>query len=152
MTRYETLFLAVPEITADEAKNIESQLEKAVQQAKGTVLSYERWGKYKLAYPVRNYDYGVYFLMRFEVADAHKAEVLDAIRTFFTVKQSEIIMRFVLGRLHGQSLEYQRGESLEEAPSHSVDSFLKENKMTGLLHKQQTSSAAEHDDTEEFQA
>lgn len=151
MVRYETLFLAVPEITADEANSIESQLEKAVQQAQGTVLSYERWGKYKLAYPIRHYDYGVYFLMRFEVSAQKKADILNAIHTIFTVKQSEIIMRHTVVRLHTDSLEYQRGESLEEAPTHSVDNFLKENKMTGLLNKQ-SGSSVEHDETEEFQA
>lgn len=149
MIRYETLFLAVPEITADEANAIESQLEKAVQQAQGTVLSYERWGKYKLAYPVRIYDYGVYFLMRFEVSPEQKGQALDAIQTFFTVKQSEIVMRHTTVRLKTESLEYQRGESLEEAPTHSVDNFLKENKMTGLLNK---SGSVDHDEIEEFQA
>ena len=33
------------------------------------------------------------------------------------------------------SLEYTRPESLEEVPTRDVDTFLKENKMTGLLNK-----------------
>lgn len=146
MIRYETLFLAVPQITADEANAIESQLEKAVQNSKGKVISYDRWGKFRLAYPVRKYDYGIYFLMRFEISDEKKAEILDSIKNLFTVKQSDIVMRNAIVRLKpDQSLEYQRGESLEEVPSHSVDSFLKENKMTGLLNK----SSIDNDDMQD---
>ena len=35
MIRYETLILAVPEITSDEATAFEKQLDKAVSDAKG---------------------------------------------------------------------------------------------------------------------
>lgn len=53
MYRYETCLLTVPEITADESKNLESQLDHIVNELDGKVLSYERWGKYQLAYPVK---------------------------------------------------------------------------------------------------
>ena len=37
-----------------------------------------------------------------------------------------------------QSLSYHRPESLEEAPVRDVDTFLKENKMEGLMGKKST--------------
>lgn len=118
MTRYEVLFLTIPEITADESAAIESQCEKVLKDASATLISYERWGKYLLAYPIKNYDYGVYFLVRFEVADAHKDALLQALRAFFAVKYSELVMRHVVTALDANaSLSYQRAESLEEAPS-----------------------------------
>ncbi len=133
MLRYETLMLAVPEITADEAKNIEQRLEKTVQENKGQVLSFERWGKYKLAYPIRNNDYGVYFLMRFESDKEHVKELLAQLNEIFGVKQADLIMRNILVQLEeGDSLEYKRPESLEEAPSKDVDTFLRDNQMSGL--------------------
>ena len=60
--------LTVPEITADETKSIEQQFDRVVADKKGTMVSFERWGKYRLAYPVKKNDYGVYFLARFETA------------------------------------------------------------------------------------
>ena len=68
MFRYEVLFLTVPEITKDESEGIKSHFLKVVRSHKGMLLSFERWGKYHLAYPVHNNEYGVYFLARFEVA------------------------------------------------------------------------------------
>ncbi len=144
MLRYETLFLTVPEITADESAELESQFDKLVSDAKGNVISFERWGKYQLAYPIRKYDYGVYFLARFEVDEEHKTALLEAIRILFAVRYVDLAMRHVIMRLDSQgSLEYKRPESLEEVPTRDVDTFLKENKMTGLLSKSSGSRQSE---------
>ncbi|MDP3889382.1 MAG: 30S ribosomal protein S6 [bacterium] len=145
MRRYEALFLSVPEITQDETKTIETELTRLVQGAKGNIVSFERWGKYKLAYPVKKNDYGVYFLVRFEVpADS---AIMNEIRILFDVKFHEIIMRSAISHLElHKTLEYQRPKSLEEAPaSHDVGAFLKENKMEGLF----SSVESPDEDTEE---
>lgn len=124
MVRYELLFLTIPEITADEAAAIESQCEKVLKDAQATLVSYERWGKYLLAYPVKKYDYGVYFLVRFEVGPDQKEALLQALRTFFSVKYSELVMRHVVTVLDQDApLSYQRPESLEEAPVRENDSY-----------------------------
>jgi ribosomal protein S6 len=153
MSRYETLFLAVPEITADESSDIESQFDKTVSDAKGNVLSFERWGKYYLAYPVRKYDYGIYFLARFEVDEEQKNALLETLRNLFAVKNVDLIMRSVIVRLnpHG-SLEYKRPESLEEVPTRDVDTFLKENKMTGLLGKSSGNASRSGENIDELDA
>ena len=70
MNRYEVLILAAPEITEDESRGIEKSVEELVKSVKGDVISFERWGKYKLAYSVRKHEYGVYFLARFAVENA----------------------------------------------------------------------------------
>jgi len=165
MLRYETLFLAVPEITADETNALESAFDKVVHDAQAKVLLFDRWGKYNLAYPVRKYEYGVYFLARFEVAPEHKDQLLEVIRTLFAVRYADIVMRSVIVRLDEKApLEYTRPESLEETPTRDVETFLKENKMTGLLQKsgagqerdihstQETQDTDEEDDTQEIQA
>ncbi len=135
MIRYETLFLTVPEITADEASAIESQLEKVVKENDGALLAFDRWGKYRLAYPIRKNDYGIYFLARIEASEAKLSSLLDALRTFFAVKYNDLVMRHLTVRMDNKSLEYQRPDSLEDAPARDIDVFLKENKMTGLLNK-----------------
>ncbi len=128
MLRYETLFVTVPEITSDEAGRLEKTLGKAVADSKGAVISFDRWGKYHLAYPIRKYDYGVYYLMRFEVDDARKNEVLESLKKLYGVGLNDLIMRNVLVRMHPEgSLEYQRPDSLEEAPK-DIDNIMKESK------------------------
>lgn len=43
MLRYETLLLAVPEITKDETSSLEKQVDQLIKKAKGSVISFERW-------------------------------------------------------------------------------------------------------------
>jgi small subunit ribosomal protein S6 len=134
MLRYETLLLAVPEITKDETSSLEKQIDQSIKKTKGSLISFERWGKYRLAYPVRNNDYGVYFLARFEVDVAQGGELLHDLNALFSFKKADVIMRSMMTALEeNQSLTYQKPESLEDAPSRDVDSFLRENKMEGLI-------------------
>jgi small subunit ribosomal protein S6 len=116
MMRYEVLMLTIPEITEDEARTIETQLDNTLKTVKGTVISFERWGKYRLAYPINKNEYGVYFLARFEI-DKDSAKILDEVHNTLSVKLHELIMRSMVSRLDmKQSLVYQRPPSLEEAP------------------------------------
>ena len=149
MVRYETLMLAIPEITKDEMSSLESQVGSVIKKSKGSVISFERWGKYRLAYPVRKNDYGVYFLTRYEVADTQAKTLVKEIDELFAFKKADVIMRSMTTHLDPhQSLAYQKPESLEDSPSRDVDSFLRENKMEGLLSKDHSASASSHESDE----
>lgn len=137
MVRYEALLLTVPEITADETKSIEQQFNKLVESQKGTVISFEKWGKYRLSYPVNAHEYGVYFLARFEAAEPNP--MMQEVKTLLDVKLHDLIMRNMLTALDPKgSLVYQRPPSLEEGPAREVGSFFKENPrgdhMNGDMH------------------
>lgn len=130
MYRYEALMLTVPEITADETKAIEQEFDRLVADKKGSMLSFERWGKYRLSYSIKKNDYGVYFLARFEAA---QPELVDSIKTFLDVKMHEVVMRSMISALdENGSLVYQRPQSLEEAPAREVGSFMKDNKADSM--------------------
>lgn len=131
--RYEVLMLAVPELTQDESKHIENELDKLINSTNGKVVSFERWGKFKLTYPINKNEYGVYFLARFDTTQA--SALLQEVQSLFRVKLNNLVMRHMVSRLDANApAEYQRPKSLEEAPaSRDMDSFLKENKMEGLL-------------------
>jgi len=132
LRRYEVLVLTVPEITLDESKNLEKQLNKMIEEHKGSFISFEKWGKYRLVYPVKKNDYGVYFLFRFEIPQG--TELIQNIKEFFKLKLSNIVMRNMFTRIDEKaSLIYQRPKSLEEVPTRDVETFLKDNKMEGLL-------------------
>jgi small subunit ribosomal protein S6 len=116
MVRYEILMLTIPEVTEDEIKSIESQLQGILRGAKGALVSFERWGKYKLCYPVKKNEYGVYFLVRYELP-GESIEVLNEIKALINVKFYDLIMRSMITVLDPkQSLVYQRPTSLEETP------------------------------------
>lgn len=142
MVRYESLILAIPEITQDEINTLEKELDRITQKAKGSIIAFDRWGKFRLAYPVRKNDYGVYFLARFEVPI--EAAINEDIKALFAIKLNNIVMRNLFACLDSQaSSDYQRPKSLEESPAtRDVSTFLKENKMEGLLSSVQAQEAA----------
>jgi len=145
MLRYEVLILTSPDITSDETSQLEEEVNKLIRKNKGVFISFERWGKLFLAYPIQNNEYGIYFLGRFDVEDTQCRILLDEFRMLFTVKLPTIVMRYLPTRLDMEaSLEYHRPDSLEDTPTHDVDTFLRENKMEGLL-----SSVNGSDDDEE---
>jgi len=135
MFRYEILFLTVPEITKDESEAIKSHFVKVIRAHKGTLISFDRWGKYRLAYPVNKNDYGVYFLTRFDVEKEEKVQLLEALKEIFVFKFNTLITKHIVERLdENASLEYRRPDSLEDSPQ-DVDTFLKRHDMEGLLKK-----------------
>ena len=118
MSRYEVLFLVRPTVTSDEIASIESLFAKTVKDREATLISYERWGKYRLAYPIEGHEYGIYCLARFEVLPAQQNGLLDALKTLLAVKFNTLVLRSVFTRLDIKaSLEYSRPSSLEEGPA-----------------------------------
>lgn len=132
MLRYETLILATPEITNDEAATIEKAIAAAVNNAKGGVISFERWGKYRLAYPIDKQEYGVYYLARYEVSKENTPALSKEVAELLAVRFNTVVMRSMTTQLDAKrGLEYTRPQSLEEAPEVDTSSFLKEHQMGG---------------------
>jgi len=116
MLRYEGLLLTIPQISQEEIANIESSVDKIIQSKQGSTVSFEKWGKYKLAYPVKKNEYGVYILIRFDVPAG--TSTIDDMKMLFETKLNNIIMRTMFTRLDNeQTLAYQRPKSLEETPA-----------------------------------
>lgn len=130
--RYELLMLATPEITQDETKELEKQIGSLINARKGSVISFDRWGKYRLAYPVKKSEYGVYFLTRFTVEELENLN--HDIHALLRVRFDNVVIREVLTALPSQgSLEYKRPRSLEEAPTSEETSLLKSKKVEDLI-------------------
>jgi len=124
--QYEALLLTIPEITGDEAKDLEMQLDKVVRAGTGSTVSFERWGKYRLAYDVKKSEYGVYYLMRFEVPKG--TTLINDIKTHISVKLNTIVMRDMISYLDPKiPSTYQRPRSLEEIPTRE-EGFQRENR------------------------
>jgi small subunit ribosomal protein S6 len=130
--RYELLLLTTPEITQDEAKELEKQIGALIKAHKGSVISFDKWGKYRLAYSIKTGEYGIYFLIRFEVADPNNLN--HDIHSLLRVRFDNIVLRNVLTVLNVDlPLDYKRPRSLEEVPTSEEGSLLKSKKVEGLI-------------------
>lgn len=125
MQRYETLILAVPEITNDESNEIEKAFDKKIRELGGSIVSYDRWGKFQIAYPIRRNDYGVYYLARFEVPQDKNLQVLNDLNELIAIRFHDVVMRHMNTQLPADApLNYKRPLSLEETPR-ETDSFMR---------------------------
>jgi ribosomal protein S6 len=115
MIRYETLILAHPDLKKDDEQKIEKLFEELTSNKDCELISFERWGKYSLTYPVRKEDYGIYFLVRYSLPKDLANKYLHEVHDFFKIRCSETVMRYVHKALaEGASLEYQKPLSMDE--------------------------------------
>lgn len=134
MTKYEFLMLANSGITGDETAGLEQNFERLIKQFKGSLVSFDRWGKCRLAYPVKHQDYGVYYMARFEMDSPQ--DFLKEIKLLLDVKYHSLIMRAATVKIDARKTYTDfRPESVEDIPTRNVDQFLRENKMEGLISK-----------------
>jgi ribosomal protein S6 len=134
MAHYETLLLARTEITKDEVENLEKQFDQLLTDSKGKLNLFDKWGKYKLSYPVNKSIYGVYLFTRYELPKDNADSIFKEINMLFKIKYNDIIKRFVTTKLEGTpSTTYKKPEPIDSRGSSSLDSFIKEHKMEGLI-------------------
>ncbi|PCI74261.1 30S ribosomal protein S6 [Candidatus Dependentiae bacterium] len=134
IVRYETLMLTRTEITNEEISMLEKSIEKIVTVADGTMDRFDKWGKYRLAYPVEKHDYGIYILARYTVPSEKIADMVKELAQFFRITCNEIVMRHVNVRLDDSAPDqYAKPDPVDTAGTGSVDAFLKEHKIDSMI-------------------
>ncbi|MFA5074591.1 MAG: 30S ribosomal protein S6 [Candidatus Babeliales bacterium] len=134
MFRYETLMLIHPQLTTDELSMIERHFDTILSEVEGKMVSFDKWGKYRLSYPVQRNDYGIYILVRYDVPEKMATKVTKEVDSFFKIKVHDIVMRFVTKKIDPSSpITYPRPDPVDSTRSGGVDSFIKEHKMEGFL-------------------
>jgi small subunit ribosomal protein S6 len=92
MRKYETFFIMDPDMPDEVTQAADERIKGVVASQGGSVLSYEPWGKNKLAYPIKKRTRGLYVLMEYAGGPALVAELERIMRLdervlkFITVK------------------------------------------------------------------
>ena len=74
MNKYEVMFIVKP--AEEEATNaVIEKVEALIARVGGTVEKVDRWGKRRLAYPVKKFTDGFFTLVNFEAAPAEIKEI-----------------------------------------------------------------------------
>jgi len=90
---YELVLIISPEVTDEAFEATLDNLSKSVTESGGTVASVERWGKRKLAYPLKNFMEANYVLTQLKMSPA-SGKQLEA-----NLRISEDVLRHLLIRL-----------------------------------------------------
>ncbi len=75
MRRYETIFIASPTLTDEQADELVKQYEGIIAEQGGELLKTDKWGRKKLAYEVQKFSEGYYTLFEMNAGPTLIAEL-----------------------------------------------------------------------------
>jgi len=94
MKKYEAMFIIKPELSGEEKKSVQGQINDTVTKNNGTVAEANIWAeKKKLCFPIRKYSEGTYYLMKFDVP----TEAISKMRHVY--KLNENILRVMITKV-----------------------------------------------------
>ena len=89
MRQYETVFLISPNLEEEETTKIITQISGIISKEKGKLIQEDRWGKKRLAYPIKKFEEAFYVFFHYE-GDSNIPFELEK-----RFKQTEAILRFL---------------------------------------------------------
>jgi len=92
------MLLAHPEVTEEALEGVLSKVARTVEGRGGEVLGVERWGRRRLAYPVRRCQRGYYVVVRF-LGEPQTVQELDG-----ALRYDEWVLRYQIVRLEKSEL------------------------------------------------
>jgi small subunit ribosomal protein S6 len=75
LREYELVMVVKPDIADENLEPVVEKISKLITNRGGTISGVERWGKRKLAYPIKHFTEGNYILIRFKLPPASSKEV-----------------------------------------------------------------------------
>ncbi len=90
---YELVVVISPEVPEEEFEATTDNISRFITDRRGTISQTERWGKRKLAYPIKHFVEGNYVLTRFKLKPTLSKELEANLRI------SEDVLRHLLIRL-----------------------------------------------------
>ena len=87
---YELTMVLKPDLDEVKANNIIDNITQFITKHEGTLTKVDRWGKRKLAYPIKHFLEGNYVLAQFKMKPVHSLELESNLRI------SEDILRHIL--------------------------------------------------------
>jgi len=96
MRRYETIFIARPGLGEDDVEAITGRATETITEHDGSIVTIDKWGLKKLAYPIKKEQQGIYVFIEYAGMPAAVAEVErvfridDRILKYLTVKTQDV--------------------------------------------------------------
>ena len=92
---YELIYIVSPEVADEELESRIEAINQFISGRNGAVDEVEKWGKKKLAYPIKHFLEGNYVLTRFKISPAQCKELES------NLKITEEVLRHLLIKLSG---------------------------------------------------
>lgn len=143
MKHYETLLLVRTDATEEKIKTLEKAIEGSLKKVEGKITRFDKWGKYKLAYPVQKQNYGVYILSRYELPDGCANDFFKDFEINIRVRHADFLMRHVSVALTAAQAEadYKRPTPIDES-----ESIVRDRRIMAMSNQNITLESEDFDD------
>ena len=92
---YELLYIISNKFSENELAPIAERVKKIIIDNGGDITINKEWGKKRLAYPIKGFYYGYYFLLEFDLAGEKLAKVDRALRLSSEIVRHQIVSKKV---------------------------------------------------------
>jgi small subunit ribosomal protein S6 len=92
---YELVYIVSPEVADEELDSKIEAISQFISGHSGVIAEVDRWGKKKLAYPIKHFLEGNYILTRFKISPAQCTELES------NLKITEEVLRHLLIKVSG---------------------------------------------------
>jgi small subunit ribosomal protein S6 len=94
MQRYELAVIINPDVSEENMPSVLEKMSRLISQMGGATIQVDRWGRKKLAYPIKHHREGEYVVAQIELEPAKMGELKASL------KLSEEFLRYLLIRLN----------------------------------------------------
>jgi len=115
MRQYETGFLLSPGLSEEETEKIILQMADIVSQRNGKMMKLDKWGKRRLAYPIKRFGEAVYVFFHYEGG----ADIPFELGRKF--KQMDTVLRYLTLKKDTRDNVRKKKKALEEAKKREGD-------------------------------
>ena len=95
MSKYELVVILSPEVAEDQVDPAVERVSHSISSKGGSIAGVERWGRRRLAYPIKRFTEGNYIITRFELAPQTVAELESQLEL------NEEVIRHLLVKVEG---------------------------------------------------
>ncbi len=92
---YELLYIISNQFSEDEAKKIADKTKQSIEKRGGKITLSEDWGKKRFAYPIKNFHYGYYELLEFDIPGEKLNEIERELRMSNEVLRHQVVNKKV---------------------------------------------------------
>lgn len=93
LPRYELLYIVSNKFTAEETGPIAQKIEDLIVANGGTVIYREDWGKRRMSYPIKGFQFGYYRLLECDLAAEKIADIERFLRLSSDILRHQIVKR-----------------------------------------------------------
>ena len=93
LPRYELLYVMSNKFTSEETEPIAQKVEDLITASDGNIVYRENWGKRRMSYPIKGFQFGYYRLLEFDLPANKIEEINRYLRLSNDILRHQIIKR-----------------------------------------------------------